>query len=88
MFREMDSAELTEWQALYLHIEPLPEDRADLRMGITVANGLAPHLKKGKTACAADFMPNFSGKPRKPKQSIEQMKAIWGSIAGKWNRKK
>jgi hypothetical protein len=82
----MDAVELTEWEALYTHIEPLPEDRADLRMGITVANGLSPHLKKGTTVRPADFMPDFSGQPKKPKQTIEQMKAIWKQVQAAWNR--
>ena len=85
---EMDTEELTDWEALFTQIEPLPEDRADLRMGITVANGLTPHLKKGKTVCAADFIPNFSGQPRKPKQTIEQMKEIWVGLVNKCKRKK
>ena len=87
---EMDTEELTDWEALYTQIEPLPEDRADLRMGITVANGLAPHVKKGTTLTAGQFIPNFTGQPRQPQpsQSIEQMKEIWAGIEKKWNRKK
>jgi len=82
----MDAIELTDWQALYTHIEPMPQGRADLRMGITVANMLTPHLKKGATVRPADFMPEFDGVPKKPKQTIEQMKAIWKQAVNAFNR--
>ena len=89
MLGVMDSVELTEWQALYSLIEPMPEDRADLRMGVTVANGLAPHLKKGAAPPRpADFIPKFGEDAKKPKQSIEQMKEIWKGAVAMANRKK
>lgn len=85
----MEAAELVEWQALYLEIEPLPESRADLRTGITVVNGLAPYMKKGAALPSpADVMPQWDGEPSKPKQTIEQMKAIWGQAERAFNRKR
>jgi len=82
----MDAVELVEWQALYSIIEPMPEDRADLRMGITVAHGLAPYLKKGAAMPRpADFIPKFDGNP-KPAQTPEQMKAIWAQAVKGFSR--
>lgn len=76
----MDAIELAEWEAFLSWIEPLPETRADLRMGIMVANLLLPHLKRGALPPKpADFMPDFSAELRPPArgQNIETMKHQW-----------
>jgi hypothetical protein len=89
LLASMDSPELTEWEALYTLIEPMPEDRADLRMGITVSNAYAPHIRKGAAMPRpSDFIPKWDGKPSKPKQTIDQMKAIWDQAARAFSRKK
>lgn len=77
---------MVEWEALYLHLEPLPEDRADLRMGITVANGLAPYMKKGATCRPRDFIPRW-GEPKKPTQTREQMAAVMKTAMAAMNPK-
>ena len=43
----MDASELTEWEALYTQIEPMPEDRADVRAGVIASQSVAPHMKRG-----------------------------------------
>jgi len=43
----MDAGELTEWEAIYTQIEPMPEDRADVRAGVIASQTVAPHLKCG-----------------------------------------
>jgi hypothetical protein len=85
----MDAPELAEWEALYTLIEPMPENRADLRMGITVANGLAPHIRRGAAMPQpADFIPRFGEDTKKPKQTIEQQKAIWQQAVRAMNPRK
>jgi hypothetical protein len=82
-----DTAELTELEAIYTIIEPMPEDRADLRMGITVANGLLPHVNKGHTPKPSDFIPDFDGKAEtpKPQQTLEEMQAVVAHINAAWS---
>ncbi len=89
LLAEMDSAEMTDWIALYTEIEPMPEGRADLRMGVAVANGLAPHIGKGKyRPKPADFIPDWDNpeKKKKPVQSVEQMKQVWAGIQRAWDK--
>jgi len=80
----MDAEEYTDWQALYTHIEPMGEARADLRMGIAVANTLSPHLKTGAAPLKpADFIPKFDGvqSTRKPGQmSDKEMRRQWAKF--------
>ena len=86
MLESMDAVELAEWEAIALLIEPLPEARADLRMGILAANSLAPLLKKGTPMPKpSDFIPRFDGK-QKPKQSMAEMKQQWKQACKAMNR--
>ena len=83
----MDAVELTYWEAFYQQVEPLPEERAELRTGVMTANILS-HLTKGKTFNPADYMTNFDEKPKKPGQTIEQMKTVWAQWERHCNRKR
>ena len=40
----------------------------------------APHMARGKSVTARDFMPDFE-QEHKPKQTVEQMKAIMEQFA-------
>ncbi len=81
----MDAEEYTDWEALYTYIEPMPEGRADLRMGITIANVLTPKLKIGAAPLTpSQFMPTFGGveTKRKPGQmSDAELKRQWEKFA-------
>ena len=67
---------MTDWEAMYTHIQPMPEDRADLRMAIGVAHGYAPHMKRGSSMPQPkEFMPRFGEDAKRPKQSMADMKA-------------
>ena len=80
MLASMDADELVEWEALYTVIEVLPEERADLRSGMTIANLLSPHLKTGAEPLkVSKFMPKFDDKPEPPPpgQSQEDMRKQW-----------
>lgn len=83
----MDSRELTEWEALYM-IEPLPEDRADLRAGSIASATLAPHMKRGATPPQPkDFMPDYDAPP-KPVQSLASMKTKFATVKKMFKRKR
>lgn len=76
---EIDAAEFAEWMAYYT-MEPWGEDRSDLRAGIiasTIAN--TQRGKRTKAFKPSDFMPNFD-RPRKCKQSPEEMRALFRLI--------
>ena len=84
MLASMDADELVEWEAMYTIIEVLPEERADLRTGMTIANLLSPQLKTGaKPLKISDFMPNFDekAKPKPQGQSVEDMRKQWEAFA-------
>lgn len=63
MLGEISSMQLSEWMAYYdvEHLGVSPEERADLRMGIT--NATAVNIARGGKGTAAkpsDFLPNFT----------------------------
>jgi len=81
---EIDSAEFSEWIA-FDQLEPIGEERADLRMGIMASTMV--NLKSAKAnAKPIDFMPDFDGsKKRKPekktRQTVEEMQAaLYGAM--------
>lgn len=85
----MDAEEMTDWEALYTHIEPMPEERSDLRMAIGVAHGYAPHMKRGVSMPQPkEFMPRFGEDAKRPKQSMENMKAQWKRAVALFGRGK
>jgi hypothetical protein len=77
---EIDSAEFSEWVALD-QMDPIGEERADLRMGILAATMV--NMKHHKAnARPIDFMPDFDGKRKKAekqtkkrKQTVQEMQA-------------
>ena len=80
----MDAEEYTDWQALYTFIEPMPEGRADLRMGITVANVLTPKLTTGAAPLTpSQFMPQFGVKTERKagQMSDKELKMQWEKFA-------
>jgi hypothetical protein len=52
----LTARQLAEWEA-YDRAQPFGDVRADLRMGIMVANLLSPHVKEGTKLRAVDYMP-------------------------------
>lgn len=56
--------EVLRWMNFYSQ-EPFGLVRDDLRCGIIGAAVTQPHLKKGKTAKPADFMPRFRSRNRR-----------------------
>lgn len=61
MLREISPQQLGEWLAYY-QTDPWGEYRADLRMGIVIANvlqALGAKKQGGGSFTAADFMPDF-----------------------------
>lgn len=61
----------------YYRINPFGDERADLHAGIvasTIAN--ANRDKKSKSFKPSDFMPQFGANETKPKQSVEEQKAL------------
>ncbi len=59
MLAKHSSHELTEWMA-YLSLEPVGEERADLRSGIVASVVANANRKKGtRPFKAEDFMPKF-----------------------------
>ena len=88
----MDSRELTEWQALYM-IEPLPEDRADLRAGIVASYTVAPHMRRGhKAPSPSDILPDYDNPPTMDRvetpEKTAAMKAKFAHIKAMFQRKK
>jgi hypothetical protein len=70
MLAQMDSAELTEWQAYY-GLEPFGQERADLRAGIisaTVANAMT--TREGRSFEPRDFMPVFDRQEREVNSAV------------------
>ena len=73
---EISSAELTEWIA-YDMIDPIGDERADLRAGIIASTVIRAACPKADVK-PIDFMPDFDGlrekrKQKKPRQTVEEM---------------
>lgn len=58
LLREITSAEIVEWEALY-HLDPWGESRADLRSAIIAWTFASAHAKKGTKPKLESFMPNY-----------------------------
>jgi Protein of unknown function (DUF4035) len=58
LLREITSAEIVEWEALY-RIDPWGEARADLRSAIIAWTFASAHSKKGHKPKIESFMPNY-----------------------------
>lgn len=87
LLESMDSRELSEWEALY-SIEPLPEDRADLRAGVIASATIAPHMKRGaRTPAPGDFLPKWD-EPVVKRSSEASMKAKFAAIKKRWGKKR
>lgn len=80
----MSSREFTEWMA-YDTLDPIGQERADLRAGIiasTVANTARDEKKHPKPFSADEFMPEFEAlRAEKPQQTIEQQIQIAEMLA-------
>jgi|CXWL01.1.fsa_nt_gi hypothetical protein len=85
MLRRMDGVELTHWRA-FMRVNPLGEERADLRAGIiaaTIANG---KRKKGSRAFRPkEFMPNF--RKRFKGQTPDEQAAIFRAFVAFHNNR-
>ena len=64
----LPASEVNRWMNFYAQ-EPFGLVRDDLRCGIIGAAVTQPHLKKGKTARPADFMPRFRSRYRPQSRS-------------------
>ncbi len=75
--REISSPEFAEWMA-YDQLEPMGEQRADLRMGIMAATLANVNRGRGQRAFKpADFMPQFEERqPTSPDVMWERAVAI------------
>lgn len=69
LYEVLDARELAEWRAYY-QLEPLGEERADLRMARICAVLANTHSSK-QTFELTDFLFDFGGKKE---QSVEEMK--------------
>ncbi len=82
LLSECDSAELTEWQAMYA-LDPWGEERADMRMGNICATLANINRTKGQAVSGpADWMPDFLGAKKAKRQTPEQMIAAARLMAG------
>jgi hypothetical protein len=86
MLAAVPSRLVAEWQA-YFRLEPFGETRGDLRNAMLCA--LTVNMQRGKDqdpVTPEDFMPDFGGerkKPRQPKeQTPEQMMSLAMSLLG------
>ncbi len=88
MLCEMDSPELTYWEALYI-IEPMPEQRADLRAGTVASAALAPHMKRGAAPPRPiDMVPDYDAPPPDPMARMKAMKQTFQSVKAMFDQKK
>jgi hypothetical protein len=76
---EIDSAELSEWMA-FDQLDPIGQDREDLRMGILASTIVSAAHPKSKCR-PLDFMPDFAGK-RKGKVRKQTASEIESVLAG------
>lgn len=77
----MSSAELTGWYA-YNAIEPIGDQRADLRMALQMRQDAAIASMGKRQYKVEDFMP-FKHKPPQQDLTPEQMMAKWKKALGK-----
>lgn len=77
--REIDSAEFSEWQAIYA-LDPFGEQRADLRAG-TISATIATALSRRRIYRPRDFMFYLSDRQRVPAQMLA-IKLLLASFAG------
>ncbi len=66
---------VAEWIA-YNQLEPIGEERADLRAGIIASTVANVHRGKRKAFKASDFMPKFEQNQGGVTQSLASMKAM------------
>lgn len=66
----MTSAELTEWMALDMYHQPLPNPW--YQTGVLASATLAPHCRRGKAPKAEDFMPR-ARLPQSPEQMLAEL---------------
>lgn len=73
----LPASEVNRWMNFYSQ-EPFGLVRDDLRCGIIGAAITQPHMKKGKSAKPADFMPRFRHRyrPQNPKQLTANTNAL------------
>ena len=69
----------------YYAMEPWGEQRADLRAGIVASTMANLWRSKGEPSKPSDFMPEFGDVKPKPRQTPEEMAAIFASFAAAHN---
>lgn len=92
MNERLTARQLAEWEA-YNTLDPIGEDREDLRMGIlasTIANmiGGAVAGKKAKTFKPEDFIPDWDGKKATTQTSEQMRNLLMGMASNKKGNKK
>ena len=74
----MDAEEMCYWEALYTNVEPMPEQRQDIRAGTIASSAVAPHVKKGSNPPKPlDYFPWTKVGSRPTVRSDEELKTLW-----------
>lgn len=80
--RTLSAAELAEWEA-FNEIEPIGDDRADLRTGILASLWANMHRRKGSPAFKpTDFMPFVDREAVKRRENSALSEKIRGALMG------
>jgi len=78
---------MTDWVAIYTEIEPMPEERADVRAGVIASQSVAPHLKRGHNPPGPLDYWGWTDKSRKSKgKSTAQLKEAFKAAKAIWDR--
>lgn len=88
MYADMTAAELIEREDEYI-VDPWGPERADLSIGLLCSLTDACHRAKGDPLGPLDYMPYVRATQERdePKQSAEEMKAIFDAVATRWNKR-
>ena len=73
------------WQALYTQIEPMPEERADIRAGVIGSLSIAPHMKRGHSPPRPL---DYFWWVKQPQASVAAMKDTFKTIKKAWAKRK
>jgi hypothetical protein len=78
----MDSAEFTEWMAMYA-LEPWGSNRDDMRALYLAGMSVAPYAKGGKAPKAREFFGHlWSQIPPQSDEEIEMYLRMWATACG------
>lgn len=86
MMDRMTHVELMDWLYFMENIEPIGEDRADLRSGIQAAATANTVATKGRGKSADDFMPIQKRRKKQAHEAMsvdDQARAVFGAMMKK-----